>query len=194
MSLEELISAYGYLAVGIGTFLEGETILVLAGYAAHRGLLEFPWVVFWAFLGTLLGDQMYYYIGRLKGNSLLQKHKDWQTKSEKVLALLAQHHILLILGFRFLYGLRTVTPFLIGASGVKPMLFLLLNSVGGLLWALAIGAGGYAFGNALELLLADIESYETRILEILVLVVALIWGAKLLKRYLEHQAMHRANR
>lgn len=36
MSLEELISTYGYAAGGIGTFLEGETILILGGFAAHR--------------------------------------------------------------------------------------------------------------------------------------------------------------
>jgi membrane protein DedA with SNARE-associated domain len=37
MGLESLINTYGYLAILVGTLLEGETILVLGGFAAHRG-------------------------------------------------------------------------------------------------------------------------------------------------------------
>jgi membrane protein DedA with SNARE-associated domain len=37
MSFRQLVIDYGYLAVFIGCLLEGETILVLAGFAAHQG-------------------------------------------------------------------------------------------------------------------------------------------------------------
>ena len=40
MTLEYLISQYGYVALFIGVFLEGETILILAGFAAHLGHLK----------------------------------------------------------------------------------------------------------------------------------------------------------
>jgi membrane protein DedA with SNARE-associated domain len=59
MSAETAISTYGYVAIAIGGFFEGETILVLAGFAAHRGHLHLPWVIVWGFLGTLCGDQLY---------------------------------------------------------------------------------------------------------------------------------------
>ena len=67
MSLEELVANYGYTAVAIGTFLEAETILLLGGFAAHRGLLELPWVIVCAFLGSFVGDQAFFYIGRMNG-------------------------------------------------------------------------------------------------------------------------------
>ena len=66
----------------------------------------------------------------------------------------------LILGFRFLYGLRTVTPFIIGASKVSPIRFLLLSTLGASLWAIVIGTLGYLFGNTLEIILGDIKRYE----------------------------------
>ena len=160
MSLEELISTYGYTAVGVGTFLEGETILILGGFAAHRGYLELPWVIVCAFFGTLFGDQLFFYIGRTKGKSALEKRPHWKTKSEKVFRLLDRHQILLILGFRFLYGLRTVTPFIIGASKIAPTRFLILNILGASLWAIIIGTMGYLFGHTLEIIIGDIKQYE----------------------------------
>ena len=56
MTIESFIETYGYAAILIGTFLEGETILVLGGFAAHRGYLSLPWVIVAAFAGTLSGE------------------------------------------------------------------------------------------------------------------------------------------
>ncbi|MBK5101143.1 MAG: hypothetical protein JJE15_09160 [Desulfobacteraceae bacterium] len=44
MTLESLIDTYGYLAILVGTFFEGETILILGGLAAYREYLGLPWV------------------------------------------------------------------------------------------------------------------------------------------------------
>src|SRR5688572_33421924 len=40
--LTQLLDHYGYLAVLVGTVLEGETILILGGFAAHQGYLHLP--------------------------------------------------------------------------------------------------------------------------------------------------------
>jgi len=45
-----LLADHGYLAVFIGSLLEGETILVLAGFAAHQGLLSLPLTLTIAFI------------------------------------------------------------------------------------------------------------------------------------------------
>jgi len=160
MSLEELISTYGYAAIAIGTFLEGETILVLGGLAAYRGYLELPWVLVSAFLGTLIGDQLYFYIGRAKGHSILEKRRNWKSKSEKVYSLLNKHQVLLIFGFRFLYGLRVVTPIVLGASRIAPLHFLILNILGAFTWTIVIGVMGYIFGHTLEVIIGDVKRYE----------------------------------
>jgi membrane protein DedA with SNARE-associated domain len=54
--IEHWISRYGYLAVFLGTFLEGDTTLVLAGFTAHRGYLGLPQVIAAACAGTLAGQ------------------------------------------------------------------------------------------------------------------------------------------
>lgn len=180
MSLEHWISEYGYAAIAIGTFLEGDTILILGGFAAHRGYLELPWVLLCAFGGSLLGDQLYFYLGKAKGRSIILQRPGWRLQSEKVFPLLEKHQTLLITGFRFLYGLRTVTPFLLGASGIAPLRFLALNMVGAAIWAATIGILGYLFGHTLELIMGDIRHYELWIFSALAVAGLILWCIHLL--------------
>jgi len=183
MSLEALISTYGYAAIGIGSFLEGETIVLLGGLSAHRGYLELPWVIVWAFLGSFIGDQAYFYIGRAKGKDFISNRPRWHARSEKVFSLLHRHQVWLILGFRFLYGLRTITPFLIGAAKVPPSRFFVLNFLGAAVWAAVVGSLGYLFGQTLEALLGDLKRYELLLFGVLAVLGAAVWlGRIVLKR------------
>jgi len=175
MTLEDLISTYGYAAIGIGSFLEGETIVILGGFSAHRGYLELPWVIVCAFLGSFIGDQAYFYFGRIKGQAWIGRRPQWQAKSEKVFSLLNRHQDWLIIGFRFLYGLRTVTPFVMGAARISPSRFFLLNFLGAAIWAIVMGAMGYLFGNVLEALIGDLKHYELLLFGILLGLGALVW-------------------
>lgn len=50
MDFGSLIAQYGYAALLAGVFIEGETVLLLAGYAAHRGYLQLDAVVAVAWL------------------------------------------------------------------------------------------------------------------------------------------------
>jgi membrane protein DedA with SNARE-associated domain len=65
MHIGELIEKYGYLALLVGTLLEGETVLVMSGYAAHRGYLHLPLVMLIAFVGSSVHDQSFFWVGRL---------------------------------------------------------------------------------------------------------------------------------
>jgi membrane protein DedA with SNARE-associated domain len=190
MSLEEFISTFGYAAIGIGTFFEGETILVLGSFASHRGYLELPLVILSAFTGTFLGDQLFFYIGRFKGKQALENWPYWKSKSEKVFSLLENHRIWLILGFRFLYGLRTVTPFILGASRIPVYSYIILNFIGASIWAIAVGVSGYFFGNTLEILIGNIKKYEVLIFAAVAGAGLLLWIFHLLKRRSIHKKVN----
>ncbi len=176
MSLEELIVQYGYLALFIGTFLEGETILIIAGYLAQDGILDLPLVILAALFGSFGGDQTFFFIGHLKGISFLDKRPGLHKKAAKVFSLLHRHQIAIILGFRFLYGIRNVTPFVIGSSGYRPLRFFILNFLGALVWAITFACFGYNLGTLAERLLDDVESYE-KIIFSAIAGIALVWYA-----------------
>src|SRR3982751_956888 len=106
MRLAELLQNYGYAVLFVGTFLEGETILVIAGFLAQQGYLKLPLVILVASFGTLVGDQLFFYIGRLKGRRFLEQRPAWEAKSRRARELLRRHQTWTILGFRFVYGIR----------------------------------------------------------------------------------------
>lgn len=175
MTLESVIDTYGYLAVLIGTFLEGETILVAGGFAAHRGYLALPWVIVAAFLGSLCGDQLFFFLGRKHSQSVLARRPTWKARADKANKLLERFRTPFILIFRFLYGLRTVSPFVIGMSSVPAPQFILLNAIGAWVWAAVGGTGGYLFGSALEIVIGDVKRYEVEALLAIAVIGILVW-------------------
>ena len=181
MSLETLIAEYGYLAILIGTFLEGETIVILAGFAAHMGILELPWVIAAAVAGSFSGDQFYYYLGRRWGPRIIAKRLSWQEGAQKVYTHLRRHQYFLILTFRFYYGLRNVTPFAVGSAMVPRLRFFTLNLVGAVVWAVAFAYLGYLAGEAVKLLIDDVKRYEIYLLGALVLIGFIVWLATLIR-------------
>ena len=99
-----------------------------------------------AFMGSLAGDQTWFFFGRRKGRKIIAKHPFFQQRADRVYAMLHRHRYWLILGFRFLYGLRNVTPFALGMSEVKTRTFVTLNMIGAAVWATTFGLAGYQFG------------------------------------------------
>ncbi|MHB1566655.1 MAG: DedA family protein [Acidiferrobacter sp.] len=147
-SLTHLIHVYGYLAVLIGTFLEGETILLLAGMAAAQGYLLLPGVIMAAFVGSFAGDQLFFYIGRRYGPGFVQRRPGLRVAAARLQGWVLRHRILPVVGFRFLYGLRSAAPFVFGASGIGRRRFFVLNGIGAIVWAIALGYAGFAAGRA----------------------------------------------
>ena len=64
---------------------------------------------------------------------------------------------------------------MVGMSSVPTVTFVILNSIGALLWAVVIGSGGYLFGRVLTSVLGDVENYEIAVVGGVALVVFLIW-------------------
>lgn len=174
MSIAEWVQSYGYLAVAVGTFLEGESVLLIAGAAASRGHLAMPAVIAVATLASFLGDQLYFLVGRRYGAALLARYPSLQPRAARVTGLLDRHHLPLILSIRFLYGLRIAGPMAIGMSSVSWPRFLLLNALAAVLWAVLIAGVGYGTGQALVYMLQTVDADELWGLSLL-LVLGLMW-------------------
>mgnify|MGYP001358307697 CR=1 FL=1 len=173
--LQNFLHEFGYFALFLGTFFEGETVLVLAGFLAFRGYMDIKMVMLVAFLGSYAGDQLWYFLGRRHGRKLLARKPRWQAMGDKALDHIRRHPDLWVLGFRFVYGLRTVMPVAIGLSGYPPGRYLLLNGIGALIWSAALGLAAYHFGALLEGILGSVKRYELWVLGGLILLGIVLW-------------------
>ena len=160
MNLAHLVAEYGYWAVLGGTLLEGESILLLAGFASHRGLLDLPTVIAVAVVGGFLGDQVFFFAGRHYGARLLARYPKYASQVERAKAVLHKYHLPVILGIRFMYGLRAVLPFTIGTTPISTLRFQILNLIGAVIWAGFGACLGYLLGHAAEGVLGDLHRYE----------------------------------
>ncbi|MDD4889727.1 MAG: DedA family protein [Phycisphaerae bacterium] len=173
-------AVWAYLIIVVWTFLEGETIVIICGMlAARQNGPHIVGVILSALAGSLAGDQTWFFVGRYKGKKFLGRRPWLQAKADKVHRLLEQWHTLLILGFRFLYGLRNLTPFVLGMGEVKTRRFVILNVIGATVWAVTFGLGGFVFGKAFETYLH--EHYGKGLLGVCGLVF-IIWMTRLLIR------------
>lgn len=153
--IEELLSSYGYFAIIVITFLEGESVVILAGMAASMGMMDLPLVIAAAVGGSFCGDQLYYSIGRRFGAPMLDRWPGLKGKTAWAFKLVRNYETPFILSFRFIYGVRNISPFVIGMAGIPRLRFMALNFVAATLWALAFSFGGFYFGRALESLVGE---------------------------------------
>lgn len=170
-----LIAAHGYWLLALGALLEGETLLLLAGWAAHQGLLSLPLVVLVAATAGFTGDMLFFWLGRTHGPALKQRYPALARRAADVDRLIARHHEWLIVGVRFAYGLRVVGPVLIGAAGITPLRFAAFNALGAALWAMLVSAAGWLFGHAIERLFGAAQRFELALLAALLAGVAAWW-------------------
>lgn len=182
MNVAAWVQDYGLFAVGVGTFLEGESVLLIAGAAAAHGHLSLPAVIVVATLASFLGDQLFFQIGRRHGERLLARVPALRPRAERVRALLERHHLPLILSIRFLYGLRIAGPMAIGMSRVPWPRFLALNLAGAAGWATLVAGLGYGAGQTLGRLMKAIEADADWELALLGLTLVAVWLAIRIRR------------
>ena len=160
MDLAPLISGHGYLVTFVGALIEGETVLALAGFAAHRGYLHLPLLIALAAVGSFVGDQIYFLIGRRYGKRLIVRFPRMRPAVRRVDALVIRYAGASVIAVRFLYGLRTLGPIIIGTTRVPWHTYALYNALGAVVWASCWIMAGYVLGEVVHMLLGDLRHME----------------------------------
>lgn len=153
MSIEALVAQYGLAAVFLGAGLEGETMVLAGGLFAHEGMLSLPGAMIAAATGSFVADQAFFATGRRFRSTRWVQRVQAKPAFAKALSALERYPIGFIFAFRFLYGLRTVSPIAIGTSHVPARTFLWINAVAAAVWAVLFTTLGYVFGTGIAELL-----------------------------------------
>lgn len=185
----QLIAQYGLLMIFCNVLIEQLGVpvpavptLIVAGALAANGHFPVATLVVVAVLACLLGDLLWYWAGRRFGAGVMRTicrislSPDSCVKQSELRFQRWRGRVLLIA--KFVPGLSTVAPPLVGAMGLRLPTFLLLDGLGSLLWAgLAVGLG-YVFAAQIDVVLAALASAGTVAFELLLVLLALYIVAK----------------
>jgi membrane protein DedA with SNARE-associated domain/rhodanese-related sulfurtransferase len=163
-----LIAEYGLLLVFLNVLVEQAGLplpavptLVVAGALSAAGQLPVWGVLAVALAGCMLSDVAWYAAGRRYGAGVMRTlcrislSPDSCVKQSELRFQRWRAPVLLVA--KFVPGLSTVAPPLVGAMGLGARGFLLFDALGSLLWAGVAVALGYVFADGVERALAAFE-------------------------------------
>jgi len=124
------------VACGLGLPLPEDVALITGGYLAGKGppigVGSLPGMIFVGLAGILIGDSIIFRAGATYGEALLQTRIGRHIPGEKVqrvIALFERHGAKFVMVARFLPGVRAVTYFVAGTTGVPYWKFLLFDGI-----------------------------------------------------------------
>ena len=152
-TFDPLIRHYGLIAVfviltfeSIGFPLPGETLLIVAFALARRGEISFPGLLFFAWLGGVIGDNIGYLIGRWFGRAVIlrygQKLGLSASRLEHIEAVFRRYGPFTVAFARFFNVLRQLNGVVAGTMNMNWWLFLACNALGCALWVFTWGMIG----------------------------------------------------
>jgi undecaprenyl-diphosphatase len=185
--LLELIGRYGYLVIFLGVMAEsagvplpGETVLIVSGALAHRGVLDLGDVMFFGILGAVTGDQVGYWVGRKGGRPFVLRWGRylWITSQRlaSAQAFFDRHGGRAVFFARFITGLRVFAALAAGTSRMPWGRFALYNALGGTVWATAAVSLGYFLWASISLVEHWVGRASLLIVAALALVLVLRWA------------------
>ena len=162
-------------------FLPGDSLLILTGVLIYQEVIS-PWVVPLLVVATFVGTWLGYMQGRFLGHTQtyyrLMSHMEEKHK-QKVFYLLNKYGILTLITARYIAFVRTVYPYIVGATEIPQGRFLIVNLVSSILWVSPLVSLGYYLSHT-----KLAAQYETQFLSIILYLplvllaaglVALIW-------------------
>ena len=171
----EMLRTYKYTIVIGGALLEGEMVLILAGAAAYHGYMALPLVMLISFVGATIHDIALFFVGRFVGSKILNHPFRWQKKIQRIAALIHKYDHYFIMSFRFIYGIRTITPILVGSGAITFKKYFSLIVISAAIWAIVVSYIGYSFAIGLEAILANFDALKKYLAIALILVIGGIY-------------------
>jgi membrane protein DedA with SNARE-associated domain len=160
--VEKFAQTYGYWTVLFGIMLEntglplpGETIVVISGFLAGGGQMNYWWVLLAAITGAIIGDNFGYWIGYYGGWPLVQRlSKFFRIPEVKLLDLRQRFSYnaprAVFLG-RFIAILRIFAGPMAGIAQMPYRKFLICNAAGAVVWASITITVAYFAGQVIPL-------------------------------------------
>lgn len=169
--MEELIRDWGYIILFLYSFGGGFLALAVAGVLSFSGELNIYISMAVAASANIIGDQFLFYIARnnkAQAKQMMGKYHKYVEKTENMMVKLGSFAIILQ---KYIYGIKTLIPLVIGLTTYDTKKFLFFNIIGAVLWAMVVGYLSYSLG---EVIINSAEEYKNYGIAIAIVIVLLV--------------------
>lgn len=178
----------------IGLPLPSAPFLLAAGALAGLGRMNLLHALTLAVIASLIGDSLWFYLGKRRGSSILQFLCKIALEPDSCVrqtgSVYTRYGAGSLLFAKFVPGLNTVAPPIAGMFKLAPWKFALLDGAGAALWAGSFAAVGWWFREQLEVLAIYLERFGSGF----GILVALSLASYIALKYIQRRRLYRSLR
>lgn len=144
------LATYGYLILAYYSFGGGMLGLIGAGILSAMGTMDITFSILIATVANFVGDTVLFYLAQTNKKEVqkyLTKHK---RKIAWTNLLMRRYGWLTVFLQKYIYGVKTLVPIIMGLSRYDLKKFVVLNFFASILWGLVVGLGSYWFSEAVR--------------------------------------------
>jgi len=169
------IQTHGYGVLLLGTLIEGPVVTAAGAFSASLGLFNLFIVLLISFAGDLIGDSIYFYIGRFGGKPIVEKHGHKIGLDKKRIKhtefLLKKHFLKTLIVLKLTPLLAPPGLMIIGASKISFKKFLLNSLIVIIPASITFALLGYYLGLAFDSFFKYFKMAQEFFLVIIILVI-----------------------
>ncbi len=139
------LQEWGYLAIAFFSLGGSMFIVAAAGVFAYLGHLNLTYALLIAAVANFLGDNLLFILGRYQKKELINYLKKHRRKVAATTLLMRKYGDLAIFIQKFIYGIKTLIPLVMGLSKYDLKKFLFFNFFASIIFVLVVGMGSYFF-------------------------------------------------
>jgi membrane protein DedA with SNARE-associated domain len=152
--VEEILNTlltYGYVILAIYSFGGGMAGLVGAGILSAMGKMDITLSIAIATLFNYIGDNFLFYLAQTNKESVKPYLKKFKGRIHaRTILMMRKFGWLVVFIQKYLYGVKTLVPIIMGLSKYDFRKFLILNIFASILWGLVVGLSSYYFSEVVR--------------------------------------------
>ena len=137
------LETWGYLAIAFFSFGGSFAIVAAAGVFAYLGKIDLFTALAVAALFNFLGDNFLFYLGRYQKKEVQKYLKKHRRKLAITILLMRKYGTLAIFIQKFIYGVKTLIPIVMGLGKYDFKKFVIVNFFASIVFVLVIGLSAY---------------------------------------------------
>ncbi|WP_456394081.1 DedA family protein [Nitratifractor sp.] len=144
------LALYGYLILAVYSFGGGMVALAGAGILSALGKMEITTSIVVATIANFAGDTVLFWLAQSNKKEVMKYLRKHRRKIAWTNLLMRRYGWLTVFLQKYIYGVKTLVPIIMGLSRYDLKKFVALNFFASILWGLVVGLGSYWFSEAVR--------------------------------------------